>query len=60
VFNVLGQSVRTLADRTFEAGFPTVSWDGTMENGSPAASGVYFYRITTKRFTDIKKMTLLK
>lgn len=60
VYNVLGQSVRTLADRDFEPGNHEVAWDGTDNNGSPAASGVYFYRIQTKHSSDTKKMTLLK
>jgi hypothetical protein len=60
VFNVLGQTVRVLADEEMAAGMQRVSWDGRDDNGSAAASGVYFYRITANRFTDTKKMTLLK
>lgn len=60
VFNVLGQTVRVLADQDMEAGVQRVSWDGRDENGSAAASGVYFYRIAANEFTDTKKMTLLK
>ncbi|MEW5702373.1 MAG: FlgD immunoglobulin-like domain containing protein [Candidatus Zixiibacteriota bacterium] len=60
VYNVLGQSVRTLADRDFEPGNHEIAWDGTDNNGSPASSGVYFYRIQTKHSSDTKKMTLLK
>lgn len=60
VFNVLGQTVRVLADEEMAAGMQRVSWDGRDDNGSAAASGVYFYRISANNFTDTKKMTLLK
>jgi len=60
VFNVLGQQVRTLVDEYMPAGNHTVTWDGHAEDGSTAASGIYFYRIQANDFVDTKKMTLLK
>jgi len=60
VFNVLGQTVKTLADQEMDAGYQTVSWDGRDDNGNIAASGVYFYRIAANKFNETKKMTLLK
>jgi hypothetical protein len=60
VFNVLGQTVKVLADEDMGPGMQRVSWDGRDENGTAAASGVYFYRITANHFTDTRKMTLLK
>ncbi len=46
VFNVLGQPVRTLVDQHQPAGAHQVIWDGTDDRGRPAASGVYFYRLS--------------
>jgi len=43
-----------------EIGYHTVPWDGRDDHGEPAASGMYFYRITTKGFEDTKKMVLMK
>jgi hypothetical protein len=60
VFNVLGQTVRVLADEQMEAGIQRVSWDGRDDNYNPASSGVYFYRIVANDFVNTKKMTLLK
>jgi hypothetical protein len=60
VFNVLGQTVRVLADNDMEAGVRNVSWDGRDDNGNAASSGVYFYRIAANNFNDTKKMTLIK
>ena len=55
IYNVLGQKVATLADRNFEAGSHSLTF-----NASSLASGVYFYRIDAGQFTDMKKMILLK
>jgi len=60
IFNVLGQRVRTLADRFMSAGNYNVVWRGDDTYGRKVASGVYFYRLATDRFTDTKKMLLLK
>ena len=60
VFNVLGQTVNVLADEEMSAGMQRVPWDGRDQNGNAASSGVYFYRINAKNFTDTKKMTLIK
>lgn len=60
LYNLLGRRVRTLADGVLEAGYHTLTWDGTDQNGRQVASGIYFYRITTANFTQSRKMLLLK
>ncbi|MDZ7360650.1 MAG: T9SS type A sorting domain-containing protein [candidate division KSB1 bacterium] len=45
IFNLNGQLVRTLIDAEMEAGVHQKRWNGRAENGAPAASGVYFYRL---------------
>jgi len=55
VFNILGQKTATVAEGLFPAGYHSVIWDG----GS-AASGIYYYRLTTGDRVIVKKMTLLK
>jgi len=62
VYNVAGQLVRTLVNEVKsprEGGF-AVSWDGTNDRGEAVSSGVYFYKLTTKGFTETRKMVLLK
>jgi hypothetical protein len=59
-FDVRGALVRRLATGTFDAGSHTVVWDGTDQAGRPVASGVYVYRLTSDRHSQIKKMMLLK
>jgi hypothetical protein len=60
IYNVGGQLVRTLVDRSYGPGRHSVVWDGTTASGNTASSGVYFYRLSAGSFTDVKKMVLLK
>jgi len=55
VFNMLGQNVETLVNEHQTPGSYTVSFDA-----SSLQSGVYFYKLSMKNYTQIKKMLLLK
>ncbi|MCB9358150.1 MAG: T9SS type A sorting domain-containing protein [Calditrichaeota bacterium] len=55
VFDLLGRQVATLVNGAQNAGRYTVNFDA-----SSLPSGMYFYRLETKNFTDMKKMMLLK
>ena len=60
VFNLLGQQVAILMDEVKQAGTYHLEWDGTMDTGEPAASGIYFYRLRAGEFVATRKMLLLK
>ncbi len=60
VYNVLGQRVKLLVDEYQSAGYRSVTWDGTNEQGQEMATGVYFYRIQAGDFIQSKKMLLMK
>ncbi|MFQ5709503.1 MAG: T9SS type A sorting domain-containing protein, partial [bacterium] len=60
IFNLLGQKSRTLVDEQKPAGSYTVSWDGRLNNGEAAASGVYIYRLKTEQFEKSRKLLLLR
>ncbi|MDW8109072.1 MAG: SBBP repeat-containing protein [Candidatus Kryptonium sp.] len=56
VYNLLGQRVAVLYDGYMEAGYnKTVKWY-TKE----MPSGIYFYRVTTGKYVEVKKMVLMK
>ena len=56
IYDMTGKEVAVLYDNEFlNAGVSSIDFSG--ENLS---SGIYFYRLTTTGFTDIKKMTLIK
>ena len=60
IFNIRGEQVNTLVDDLQQAGFYSVPWNGKDVSGRKAASGVYFYRLETKRFAKVKKMVLIQ
>ncbi|MEE9442475.1 MAG: FlgD immunoglobulin-like domain containing protein [candidate division Zixibacteria bacterium] len=60
VFNILGQSVKTLVNEPLPPGMHTVVWDGTDNDGDKSASGVYLYRLRVGDNNQTKKMVLLK
>jgi hypothetical protein len=61
IYNLLGQNIRTLvANETLAAGQHSIEWDGTDGNGTPAASGMYFYRMSTGNEVVSRKMVLVK
>lgn len=60
IFNIIGQSVKTLIDESLLPGQHSIEWDGTDNNGSRLASGVYLYRLKIGESSQAKKMMLLK
>jgi len=60
VYNLLGQKIRNLVGEVKPAGVHSVEWDGTDELGNPIPSGIYFYRMTSTGFSDIRRMILMK
>jgi hypothetical protein len=47
VFDAAGRLVRTLANEPLAAGQHSLVWRGDTELGTPAASGIYYYRLST-------------
>ena len=60
VFDAHGRCVRTLVDGSKPAGSHTTVWDGRDTTGAPVASGVYWYRIQTAGYDDVRSMTLVR
>ena len=60
IFNIIGQEVRTLVDETKTIGYHSVIWNGLDNFGTPVTSGIYYYRMETNSFVEVKKMLLLR
>ncbi|MBD3287826.1 T9SS type A sorting domain-containing protein [candidate division KSB1 bacterium] len=60
VHNILGQHIKTLADDNFPAGKYTVEWNGTDTYGQTVGNGIYFYKIQTDEFSEVRKMVVLR
>lgn len=55
VYDITGKLVSTLVNSNYEAGKYSISF-----NAENISSGIYFYKIETGAFTDIRKMILVK
>jgi hypothetical protein len=60
IYNVAGQLVRSLVEGVKDAGSYNVAWDGMNDRGGAVASGIYFYKMETKDFSQTKKMVMLR
>lgn len=60
IYNMLGQSIRTLVEKELSAGTYKVIWDGKDQFGNDVPSGVYLYDLITEERRISKKMILLK
>lgn len=59
IMNVLGRTVRTFEGHG-GVGRHSVAWNGKGKTGKQAASGVYWYRLTTDEIVVSRKMLLIK
>ena len=55
VFNILGEEVQILMNETKEAGIYTINF-----NAAELNSGIYFYKLETRNFLRVKKMSLIR
>ncbi len=55
VFDALGREVAVIVNENLKPGVYEVTWNATNK-----PSGVYFYKLETGNYTDIKKMILIK
>jgi hypothetical protein len=60
VYNLAGREVATLYRGELPAGPHSVTWDGRTSDGSPAASGTYWYQLRTPDGQTSRSMVLLK
>ncbi|MFO7889512.1 MAG: T9SS type A sorting domain-containing protein [bacterium] len=60
VFNLMGSKVTTIFNGKQSAGVQTVSWHGNDDTGKSVSAGIYFYRVSTKNFSQTRKMILIK
>ena len=66
IFNIRGQLVKTLVEEEQSAGYKSVTWDGTNNNGDSVSAGIYFCQMYTPanpyggQFIRTKKMLRLR
>ena len=60
VYNVLGEEIVRLVDRSLLPGRYSVKWNGRDRFGMEVPSGVYLYRLEADGFTRSRKMLLVR
>lgn len=60
IYNQLGRKIRTLINEQMPAGPHSAAWDGRDQSGSLVPGGVYYYKIRTDYFNQVKTMTLMR
>jgi len=60
IYDMIGKVVRNLVSTQQNAGYNSIQWNATNNQGQPVSAGVYLYKIQAGDFVDTKKMILLK
>ena len=60
VYNIAGKMVRTLVNGVQEKGTYNIIWRGESDSSEKLPNGVYFYRLNTNGFTEVRNLILIK
>ncbi len=60
IYNILGQTVRTLLSQPLQFGNYKMQWDGRNDFGDPVPSGIYLYRLQSEHFSETRRMVFVK
>lgn len=60
IYDLLGKEVKTIVNKSQQAGSYVAKWDGTDHLGKRVGSGIYVYTLEFGDFKESKKMLLLK
>ncbi len=60
IYNLRGNKVSELLNKSLESGSHKIIWDGIDDNGKQVSGGVYLYKVHTDKFSQTKKMILLR
>jgi hypothetical protein len=60
IYDMMGREVKTLVNSLQAAGYKSIQWDATNNQGYHVSAGVYLYSIEAGDFRQTKKMILLK
>jgi len=60
IIDILGRQVIQLTNEYQTAGYKSVSWNGRNTIGKTASTGIYFYILESGKYSDIRKLVILK
>ena len=60
IYDMMGRVVSNLVSSQQNAGYKSIQWNATNNQGQPVSAGLYLYQIQAGEFRQTKKMVLLK
>jgi hypothetical protein len=60
IYNLLGQEIINLADEFYQPGFHVIDWNGKDSEGRSVATGMYLFKMEAGKFSQVRKMTVLR
>ena len=60
IYDMMGRIVSNLVSSQQNAGYKSIQWNATNNEGQPVSAGLYLYTIQAGKFRQTKKMVLLK
>ena len=60
IYDIIGRQVKILINSSQTAGYKSIQWNATNNQGQPVSAGLYLYTIEVGDFRQTKKMVLLK
>lgn len=60
IYNMLGQNICTLIDSHLKPGRYEMDWNGKDDFGREVAGGLYFYQILIDRYSETRRIALLR
>ena len=60
IFDILGDHVKTVLNEKQSSGYKTIIWNGTNDGNKIVPTGIYYYTVSTRRFSKTNKLVLIK
>jgi len=60
IYDVMGRAVRTLEDGVKDPGIYEIRWNGKDNRNRTLSHGIYFIRLKTEDYTEVKKAILMR
>ncbi len=60
VIDLSGRTISTIANRVFQSGNYLLKWNGRLQSGESASSGIYYIRVSGKDTQEWKPITYVK
>ncbi len=60
IYNLKGQLVWSYGNKHDKSGYYKINWNGRDNSGKPVSSGIYYYRMSSGKYTASKKIVLVK